>query len=224
MENKKYLTVAEYARIRGVSTTAVYKKLDRSLKPWVEVVNGRKCLKISILHEDGEKWFYGLKGQINEVVEEIDNTINNKITTDSNSLENVENGSEPTVESLPGNRTSGEDSELVKELREQVAFLRKEYEEQRERITEKDRQLADYAARFATLAEQAQELAGRAQALHAADTMPALLKETGTDDGHDSSELTPVENTVIDHTDEIPPAVEPTKKRRSFWQWLTGAD
>lgn len=49
---KEYLTVAEYAEIKGISKQAVYKQLNNKLNNYVETVEGKKCLKISIL-EDG---------------------------------------------------------------------------------------------------------------------------------------------------------------------------
>lgn len=47
-----YLTIAEYAKIKGISTTAVYKKLNGSLKPFTTVVNGKKCLLSTVLSID----------------------------------------------------------------------------------------------------------------------------------------------------------------------------
>lgn len=48
---KEYLTIAEYAEIRGISKQAVYKQLNNKLKDYVEIVENKKCLKISILEE-----------------------------------------------------------------------------------------------------------------------------------------------------------------------------
>lgn len=45
----EYLTVAEYAKIKGISTAAVYKKLNGSLQPFTTVVNGKKCLLSTVL-------------------------------------------------------------------------------------------------------------------------------------------------------------------------------
>ena len=43
-ENQELITVAEYAKARGVTTAAVYKRLDKGLKPWVKVINGKKYM------------------------------------------------------------------------------------------------------------------------------------------------------------------------------------
>ena len=53
MENEKqYITVAEYAEIKGISKQAVYKQLYNKLKDYVEIVESKKRLKISILEEN----------------------------------------------------------------------------------------------------------------------------------------------------------------------------
>lgn len=49
MDEKQYLTVAEYAELAGITTQAVYKKLKTQLKPYVVVVSRRKCIDISAL-------------------------------------------------------------------------------------------------------------------------------------------------------------------------------
>lgn len=46
-----YITIAEYAKIKGVSVQAVYKRLNTSLKPFVKQVENRKMLDIACLEE-----------------------------------------------------------------------------------------------------------------------------------------------------------------------------
>ena len=48
---KEYYSVKEYAEIKGISVQAVYKRLNGSLKPFVEVVEGRKMLKSAVFGE-----------------------------------------------------------------------------------------------------------------------------------------------------------------------------
>lgn len=45
------LTVQEFAKRAGVSVQAVYKRLNNSLNPYVQLVEGRKMLKTSALYE-----------------------------------------------------------------------------------------------------------------------------------------------------------------------------
>lgn len=49
VNDKKYLTVAEFAKIKGISKQSVYNSLYLELKPFVEIINGRKMLHISAL-------------------------------------------------------------------------------------------------------------------------------------------------------------------------------
>ena len=47
--NKEYISIAEYAEIKGISKQAVYKQCSTKLKPYVSTVDGRKVLKSDVL-------------------------------------------------------------------------------------------------------------------------------------------------------------------------------
>ena len=49
---KDFLTVKEYAEIKGCSTQYVYRLLQTKLQPFVVVVDGRKCLSSAVLDEE----------------------------------------------------------------------------------------------------------------------------------------------------------------------------
>lgn len=51
----EYITVAEYAKIKGVSSQAVYKQLNKRLKPFFIMVENQKCLLSTVLDEDETK-------------------------------------------------------------------------------------------------------------------------------------------------------------------------
>lgn len=55
-KNEEILTVQEFAKRAGVSVQAVYKRLNNSLSPYIQLVEGRKMLKSSALYE-----IYGVK-------------------------------------------------------------------------------------------------------------------------------------------------------------------
>lgn len=55
MENQELLSVAEYAKIKGVSVQAVYKQLNNSLKPYVVEVDGKKKIKSTVFESEVEK-------------------------------------------------------------------------------------------------------------------------------------------------------------------------
>ena len=71
---EEYITVAEYAKVRKVSTTAVYKRLETSLKPWYRVIDGKKLLLSSVIYEEK-------KPDYTTVVNNRSNTSNPDITT-----------------------------------------------------------------------------------------------------------------------------------------------
>ncbi len=47
----EYITVAEYAKIKGVSVQSVYKQLNNRLKPFLIMVENKKCLLSTVLDE-----------------------------------------------------------------------------------------------------------------------------------------------------------------------------
>lgn len=51
MEQDELLTIQEFAKKAGVSVQAVYKRLNNSLNPYIQLVEGRKMLKSSALFE-----------------------------------------------------------------------------------------------------------------------------------------------------------------------------
>lgn len=50
--NDKYITVLEYAAIKGISKQAVYKKLTNQLKEFVVVVDGKNLISVAVLSPD----------------------------------------------------------------------------------------------------------------------------------------------------------------------------
>lgn len=49
MEEKKYISISEYATIKGISKQAVYKQLNNKLKNFVVMVENKKMLDIAVL-------------------------------------------------------------------------------------------------------------------------------------------------------------------------------
>jgi len=50
--SKDYITIKEYAELRGCSTSAVYKRLTNTLKPYLIIENGTRYLKKQILIDE----------------------------------------------------------------------------------------------------------------------------------------------------------------------------
>ena len=51
--NKGFISVSDYAKLRGVSVAAVYKRLGGSLKPYYKEIDGKKFLSAQVLVEEG---------------------------------------------------------------------------------------------------------------------------------------------------------------------------
>lgn len=193
--------------MRGISTASVYKRLDKSLKPWAVVENGKKCLLASVIDEEQPR-----KG------------VNYSTTNTGKRVDNQR----PKLQTT----TAVDDSILVQDLREQVAFLRAEIEARRKEvesqrdiirdkdkvIQEKDRQLIDYGVKFAELAAKNAELVDQAHRLNAADK-PSMIQSIGAD----QESVQP----AYSQTDEITPTEVPMsedKPARSWFARLFGRD
>lgn len=202
MNTEKTITIAEYARARGVSTASVYKRLDKSLKPWAVVEGGKKCLLARVIVEEQPR-----------------KNVNHSTTNSGKKVDNQRAKLQTAA--------APDDSILVQDLREQVTFLRaeiearrKEAEAQRDIIREKDRviqekdqQLIDFGAKFAELAAKNAELVDQAHRLNAADK-PRMIQ--GSD--ADQEAMQP----VYSQTDEIvpPEAPAPTEESKPARGWL----
>jgi len=71
MDNK-YITVSQYAEIKGISKQAVYKQLKNKLKPFLIMVESQKCINIEALNEVE-------KQKLNQVEQPIEQQFNNQI-------------------------------------------------------------------------------------------------------------------------------------------------
>lgn len=67
---KEYLSVKEYAEIKGCSTQYVYRILQTKLQPYVVVVEGKKCLKIEVLDKEETNQPTNSTNQTNQVANE----------------------------------------------------------------------------------------------------------------------------------------------------------
>lgn len=72
MNEKEYITISEYAEIKGISKQAVYKQLNNKLKPFLIMVESKKCLKIEVLNEVE-------KQSLNQVKQPGEQPFNNQI-------------------------------------------------------------------------------------------------------------------------------------------------
>ena len=116
---KNYLTVKEYATLKGCSTQYVYKLLQTKLNNYVEVVNGKKCLKISVLDE-------GVERVATKVANQVDNQVCNQVANNSTSdfeieLKRINDRNESIIDEL---RAEIKEKDLqIKEMNEKIISL-----------------------------------------------------------------------------------------------------
>lgn len=141
--SKEYITIAEYAKIKGVSTSSVYKRLTTTLQPYyIEVENGKKALKSEVLEVEGLR---------------VDNLSTPNLTT-------------PPQEDVNPSSTSFQPSyidELLKEKDKQIEELKKELAAARQMCEEKDTFIMENTKKLLAALEQSQELQRNNQILMA---------------------------------------------------------
>ena len=146
--NNGFISVSDYAKLRGVSVAAVYKRLGGSLKQYVKEIDGKKFLSVDVLAAEGikpvEKGFQpGIKPQEagEHPGEESPGTPASQDTTQPAILE--------ALEALT--RQLSEKDKQISRLQEEAAELRQE-------AAAKDKFIQEQASRLAVLLEQSQEL------------------------------------------------------------------
>jgi hypothetical protein len=196
METKQndYITIAEYAKIRGVSVSSVYKRLGGTLKQYYKEIDGMKFLSAKILVEEG----------ITPPVERVEEGLKNEPTPPAVlvALEVLE--------------------KQLAEKDQQIRRLQEEAEDLRRSNAEKDVFIQEQAGKMMLLLEQAQELNRNNQILLGVEKGITPRVEEGITppvepQGNPGEEETPASQ------EEAPPA-DPagTEPRRGFWGRLFG--
>ena len=147
--NSGFITISEYARRRGVSVAAVYKRLDGTLKEYVKEIDGKKFLSVDVLAAEGitpvEKGYIpGLNTQ-----EEADAGKPGENQEAPASQEQTPPVFLGVLEALE--RQLAEKDKPIERLQEQAAELRQEAQE-------KDNFIREQSSRLSLLLEQSQEL------------------------------------------------------------------
>lgn len=71
--NRDYITVSQYAEIKGISKQAVYKQLNNQLKDSLILVDKKKCLKIEVLNEVEKQKLNQVEQPLNQVEQPLNN-------------------------------------------------------------------------------------------------------------------------------------------------------
>lgn len=130
MEQDELLTVQEFAEKAGVSVQAVYKRLNNSLNPYIQLVEGRKMIKLSALSD-----VYGVEVEqpIKPFVQPI----------------------QPSIQPELNKENSSSEADF---LRKQVEQLQAELSAERQHSRELAEKIAELAEKVVVLTDQSQKL------------------------------------------------------------------
>lgn len=176
----EYYTVPEFAELVGVSKQAVYQRVKKDLAGYTVMRAGVTLVSAEALPLVGGKGkvdqpeqvkFIEEEGKVEQAVVQEESEVDKEV----NKLDKVEQVK------------SSEDNKLLEYLIKENARLIQELEKKDSLIAEKDAAIADFASRFASIAEKEQDIsshalatAGQAQMLHAmseADGIEAPAEE-----------------------------------------------
>ena len=211
--NNGFISVSDYAKLRGVSVAAVYKRLGGSLKQYVKEIDGKKFLSVDVLAAEGikpvEKGFQpGIKPQEagEHPGEESPGTPASQDTTQPAILE--------ALEALT--RQLSEKDKQISRLQEEAAELRQE-------AAAKDKFIQEQASRLTLLLEQSQELQRNNQVLLglAQGATPARREDTQETPGEAQDEAAPAEQPATQEEAPADEAAAPASPG-GFWRWLFG--
>lgn len=132
-----YITVKDFANLAGVSTQAIYQRIDKDLKGFVKVENGKKLILMAALE------FFKCKKENQVACQETENYLKNNEDQHK--------------------KYASDFKEILELLQSQLVKKDEQLAEKDKQIAEKDRQLKD----LTTALINEQQSAQQAQALHA---------------------------------------------------------
>ena len=193
-QQNDYITIAEYATRRGVSVSAVYKRLGGTLAKYVKIIDGKRYLSVEALVEEG----------ITPPVEKVEEGLKT---------------AEQTARAVQVALGAREKQRAEKD--KQIARLQEEAQELRKSNAEKDVFIQQQAGKLVLLLEQSQELQRNNQFLLGVEkgiTPPAERVEEVL-----NAQDTPGEEETPASQDEAPAEENTgTTHRRGCWGRLFG--
>ena len=118
MADKNLITVAEYAKIRGCSTAAVYKRLETTLKPYSKTVNGKTYLSRQVLADEGLSTVENEEGNNSTERQRLNITVDNQ----ENAVRNVEESIAGQAIKILEGQLAAKDQEIAR-LHQEIADL-----------------------------------------------------------------------------------------------------
>ncbi len=138
MADKNLITVAEYAKIRGCSTAAVYKRLETTLKPYSKTVNKKIYLSRQILIDEGLSTVENQAGENSTGPQRLNPTVSNLQKPFGNDEESI---ASQAIKVLEG-QLIAKDQEIarlhkeIEDLKEQLNDAMKHNQEHTDKLTE----------------------------------------------------------------------------------------
>lgn len=130
--DKEYLTVKEYAEIKGCSTQYVYRILQTKLQPFVVVINGQRFIKASIFDTEEANQPTNETNQTNQVAQE---KIKPSSFADYDEMKRINKRNEEIIDDL---RAQLKDKDIqLQQMNEKIVSLF----ETNQRLTENNQQL-----------------------------------------------------------------------------------
>jgi len=195
--NNEYLTIKEYAELKGVSVQAVYKRLKGNLQPFVEVVEGRKVLKREALEEN----FSTFKPL-------------NSLNVENEGLKGLKKDSSPCTDKDGASSSTQAEIERINRRNEEII------DDLRAQLKDKDAQLKEMSDKIISLFETNQRLLENNQSLQlnyqmllgaTTETTPEVVNADETEEGAPGEEETIIEQ-------------EKTPIKKSFWKRVFNID
>lgn len=196
----KYLTIAEFADRAGVTSQSVYQRIKRNGLEEYIVTSEDGVKRIS---EDALKLYSNSKKQ--EAV--VENVCDAPQACENEENEGRECLSAETIKSL---------QETVEVLRNVIDRQADELKQKTEMLDERDKQIADYASKFAELAHNALQTAVQAQTLHAVSESDKLVNAPqNVSQNATAGKRTVADENNVETTNESD--VEQDNKRKLNW-------
>lgn len=193
--NDTFISISEYAKLRGVSVAAVYKRLDGTLKPYTKTINGKKCISKRAFELDG----------IQQVIEGFQPGLN---TVETRQVQDKEEEAAAPADAALLKALEALQNQLS-EKDKQIERLQEETADLRRSAAEKDKFIQEQSNRLSLLLEQSQELQRNNQILLGAaqgvKPVPAEHQEAQAEEEA-----------------AAPEAPGEKKEKKGFFKWLFG--
>lgn len=171
--NNEYITIAEYARLKGITKQAAYKQADGKIKDYVRIIKGQKYIDIHSL-EGLDKTTFEVE-KVEQVEQKSCSTVNQLIQCDNNSVsipevkKNIDTEKDELIEFLKGQ---------LLEKDKVIASLQETNNRQGLLLEEKDKYILEQSGKITDLLEKSQQLNENNQNLLAREQEIKLLEKS----------------------------------------------